>query len=84
MDISNARVNKLLASLQENHIPIHLSVALVCKLKGINMTELAEDGGRHRSYLRQTLTGVFQPADDFRQHITDRLGADPWLYVPSK
>lgn len=82
MNISNAQAAEVLTVLQKNNIPLHLGVTLLCKAKGINLNDLAESGGRNRSYLRQTLTGVFNPAEDFRTHVTRKLGIDPWLYRP--
>lgn len=81
MNISNAQAMEVLAVLQKNNIPLHLGVTLLCKAKGINVNDLAGDGGRNRSYLRQTLTGVFSPAEDFRKHVARKLGVDPWLYL---
>lgn len=82
MNISSAQAAEVLTVLQKNNIPLHLGVTLLCKAKGINLNDLADGGGRHRSYLRQTLTGVFNPAEDFRTHVTRKLGIDPWLYMP--
>lgn len=82
MYISSAQASEVLTVLQKNNIPLHLGVTLLCKAKGINLSNLADEGGRHRSYLHQTLTGVFSPAEDFRAHVTRKLGIDPWLYLP--
>jgi transcriptional regulator with XRE-family HTH domain len=82
MYISNAQAKEVLTVLQKNQIPLHLGVALLCKAKGVTLSELAAGAGRHRSYLHQTLTGVFSPAEDFRNHITRKLGIDPWQFGP--
>lgn len=82
MYISNAQAKEVLTVLQKNQIPLHLGVALLCKAKGLSLSELADGAGRHRSYLHQTLTGVFNPADDFRKHVTRKLGIDPWQFGP--
>ncbi len=82
MYISKAQATEVLTVLQKNNIPLHLGVALLCKASGFSMNELAESAGRHRSYLHQTLTGVFSPADDFRRYVKSQLGVDPWLFAP--
>ena len=82
MHMSNAQAKEILTVLQKNNVPLHLSVTLLCKAKGICLNKLVEESGRHRSYLRQTLTGIFNPADDFRAHVTRKLGIDPWEYQP--
>lgn len=83
MNISNAQASEVLAVLQKNNIPLHLGVTLLCKAKGIHVNDLADGGGRNRSYLRQTLTGVFSPTEDFRKYVARKLGVDPWLYIPT-
>lgn len=82
MSMSNAQAKEVLMVLQKNNVPLHLSVTLLCKVKGICLNTLVEECGRHRSYLRQTLRGIFNPADDFRAHVTNKLGIDPWDYQP--
>jgi transcriptional regulator with XRE-family HTH domain len=84
MYISSAQAREVLTVLQNNNIPLHLGVTLLCKAKGINVNDLADGGGRSRNYLYQTLTGVFNPAEEFRIHITRVLGVDPWLYAIEK
>ena len=81
MSMTNAQAIEVLTVLKKNNVPLHLVVTLICKTKGIELGDLIEGTGRHRSYLRQTLTGVFNPADDFRAHITKKLGVDPWGYA---
>lgn len=81
MNITNTQAAEVLTVLKKNNVPLHLGITLICKTKGIDLGDLIEGSGRHRSYLRQTLTGVFNPADDFREHVTSVLGIDPWDFA---
>lgn len=61
-------------------IQLQHSVWLLCKHKGIVLSELAAECGYHRNYLYMSLSGTIQPAREFREAVAKKLGVDPWEY----
>lgn len=73
-------LHQLLQLHQQCGIPLLLSVQLICKWKCIGVAELTDSGGYHRNYLSATLRGAQKPSSQFREHVANVLGIDPWVF----
>lgn len=77
-------IEQLLSILNQEGVPISLSVPFLVKARGLEIKELARRAGCHRALVGMALRGDRTPPVTLRRAVKDVLGVDPWLFSESR
>lgn len=69
---------EILAVLGKHDVPLQHSVALLCKMRGVTLTEVAKACGCHRNLLYKALAGEIAPNNELVTGVAAFLGMNPW------
>lgn len=84
MHISKAGMVEILVVLQKHHVPLQHGVSLLCKLKGLTLSELSIACGYHRNSIYKALSGENNVQSEMMLKVESLLGVNPWDFVSDK
>ena len=74
----NNKPSELLRCLRRYEVPLLHAVALLARLQGVSLSQIAHSAGLHRNSLYHALVGRVRPSAGLRETVTRTLGVDPW------
>ena len=74
----NNKSDELLHCLRRYEVPLLHAVALLARLRGVSLNQIARSAGLHRNSLYHALAGRVCPSAGVRETVTRMLGVDPW------
>lgn len=80
MDIEHDALSEVMSVLQKHGVPLQHGVSLICRIKGMTLSELAIACGYHRNSIYKALSGENQIQPEMETAVTERLGINPWRY----
>jgi len=79
--MNNTSAAEILTVLCKHEVPLQHSVALLCKVQGKTLTDIAEASGFHRNLLYKALSGGTRPNSKLQKAVEQALDINPWLYI---
>jgi transcriptional regulator with XRE-family HTH domain len=81
MHISKAGMVEILVVLKKHQVPLQHGVSLLCKAKGLTLSELSVACGYHRNSIYKALSGENNVQPDMIKKVENLLGVNPWDFM---
>ena len=84
MHISREGMVEILVVLKKHQVPLQHGVSLLCKAKGLTLSELSVACGYHRNSIYKALSGENNVQPEMKLKVENLLGVNPWNFVSDK